>query len=45
MLVSWPSRVTIYKVINLRLKYLNSGYKIKMKYYKNLTYNIDIKFH
>ncbi|XTI85256.1 hypothetical protein V2W45_1220781, partial [Cenococcum geophilum] len=39
------SRATIYKAINLRLKYLNGSYKIKIKCYKNLTYNIDIIFN
>ena len=44
-LINQLSRVTIYKAINLRLKYLNSSYKLKIKYYKNLTYNIDIIFN
>ena len=35
----------INKLINLRLKYLNSSYKIKIKYYKNSTYNINIIFN
>ena len=44
-LINWPNRATIYKAINLKLKYLNYSYKIKIKYYKNLTYNIDITFN
>ncbi|XTI91946.1 hypothetical protein V2W45_1250057, partial [Cenococcum geophilum] len=43
--INWPNRVIIYKAINLRLKYLNSSYKIKIKCYKNLTYNIDVIFN
>ena len=45
MLVNWPSRVTIYKVINLRLNHLNGSDKIKIKCYKNLIYNVDIIFN
>ena len=44
-LINQLNRATIYKVINFRLKYLNGSYKIKIKYYKNLTYNIDIIFN
>ena len=44
-LINQLSRATIYKAINLRLKYLNSSYKIKIKCYKNLTYNVDIIFN
>ena len=44
-LINWLSRATIYKAINLGLKYLNSSCKIKIKYYKNLTHNADIIFN
>jgi len=44
-LINWLGRVTIYKAINLRLKHLNSSYKIEIKCYKNSTYNIDIIFN
>ena len=44
-LVNQIGRETIYKLINLRLKYLNRSYKIKIKYSKNLTYNVNIIFN
>ena len=44
-LVNWLRAPDKYKAINLRLKYLNRSYKIKIKYYKNSTYNIDIIFN
>ncbi|XTI95264.1 hypothetical protein V2W45_1212426, partial [Cenococcum geophilum] len=34
-----------YKAVNFRLKYLNSSYKIKIKYYKNSTHNTNIIFN
>ncbi|XTI93966.1 hypothetical protein V2W45_1188595, partial [Cenococcum geophilum] len=34
-----------HKAINLRLEYLNSSYKIKIKCYKNSTYNTNIIFN
>ena len=34
-----------YKAINFRLEYLNRSYKIKIKYYKNSTCDIDIIFN
>ena len=41
-LINWPNRATIYKAINLKLKYLNYSYKIKIKYYKNLVFLYNI---
>ena len=35
----------MYKAVNLRLEYLNSSYKIEIKYYKNSTYNTNIIFN
>ena len=35
----------MYKAVNLRLEYLNGSYKIKIKCYKNSTYNTNIIFN
>ena len=44
-LVNWLKALDKYKAINLGLKYLNKSCKIKIKCYKNFTYNIDIIFN
>ena len=44
-LVNWLGALDKHKAINLGLKYLNKSCKIKMKYYKNSTYDTDIIFN
>ena len=44
-LVNWLKALDKYKAINFRLKYLNKSCKIKIKYYKNSTYDTDIIFN
>ena len=44
-LVNWLGAPNKYKAINFRLEHLNKNYKIKIKCYKNSTYNIDIIFN
>ena len=44
-LVNWLKTPDKYKAINLGLEYLYKSCKIKIKYYKNLTYNMDIIFN
>src|SRR6266568_7792166 len=44
-LVNWLRAPDKYKAINLRLEHLNKSCKIKMKCYKNSTYDTDIIFN
>ena len=44
-LVNWLRAPDKYKAINLRLEHLNKSCKIKIKYYKNSTYNTNIIFN
>jgi len=43
--INWLRSPNIYKAVNLRLEHLNGSYKIKIKCYKNSTYNTDIIFN
>ena len=44
-LVNWLRAPNKHKAINLRLEHLNKSCKIKIKYYKNSTYNTNIIFN
>jgi hypothetical protein len=43
--VNWLRSPNTYKAVNLRLEYLNGSCKIKIKCYKNSTYNTNIIFN
>jgi len=43
-LVNWLGKSASNKAIDLGLEHLNGSYKIKIKCYKNFTYNINIIF-